>query len=92
MARKRLRELRYGKDVIDPVAQLVLLHLRFYGYRSAEWTDSAVRRYVDAGAADATAQARAFGLHDAQQAQGSHTLGGTGQVHARRSACSSSSS
>jgi poly(A) polymerase len=29
---------------------LVFLHLRFYGYRTGEWTDSAVRRYVvDAG-------------------------------------------
>jgi len=28
----------------------VFLHLRFYGYRTNEWTDSAVRRYVvDAG-------------------------------------------
>ena len=28
----------------------MFLHLRFYGYRSSEWTDSAVRRYVvDAG-------------------------------------------
>jgi len=28
----------------------VFLHLRFYGYREGEWTDSAVRRYVvDAG-------------------------------------------
>jgi len=28
----------------------VFLHLRFYGYRDGEWTDSAVRRYVvDAG-------------------------------------------
>ena len=35
---------------IDDVAQLVFLHLRFYGYRDGEWTDSAVRRYVvDAG-------------------------------------------
>ena len=28
----------------------MFLHLRFYGYRGGEWTDSAVRRYVvDAG-------------------------------------------
>ena len=46
----RLRELRYPKAVIDDVAQLVFLHLRFHGYGSGEWTDSAVRRYVaDAG-------------------------------------------
>ena len=50
LARKRLQELRYGKQLVDDVGQLVYLHLRFYGYRSGEWTDSAVRRYVvDAG-------------------------------------------
>jgi poly(A) polymerase len=50
LARKRLRALRFPKDVIDDVAELVLLHLRFYGYGRGEWTDSAVRRYVtDAG-------------------------------------------
>jgi poly(A) polymerase len=50
MVRKRMRELRYPKAVIDDVAQLVFLHLRFHGYGSGEWTDSAVRRYVtDAG-------------------------------------------
>jgi poly(A) polymerase len=32
------------------VSTLVELHLRFHGYGSGEWTDSAVRRYVrDAG-------------------------------------------
>ena len=50
LARKRLKELRYGKQLVDDVGQLVLLHLRFYGYRDGDWTDSAVRRYVvDAG-------------------------------------------
>jgi poly(A) polymerase len=50
MARKRLKELRYPTALIDDVAKLVFLHLRFYGYRTSEWTDSAVRRYVvDAG-------------------------------------------
>jgi poly(A) polymerase len=50
LVRKRLRELRYAKDVIEDVAQLVYLHLRFHGYGKGEWTDSAVRRYVtDAG-------------------------------------------
>jgi poly(A) polymerase len=50
MARKRLKELRYPSQLIEDVAQLVFLHLRFYGYRSSDWTDSAVRRYVvDAG-------------------------------------------
>jgi poly(A) polymerase len=50
LARKRLRELRFSNDDIDDVARLVELHLRFHGYGSGEWTDSAVRRYVrDAG-------------------------------------------
>jgi poly(A) polymerase len=50
MVRRRLRELRYPKAIVDDVAQLVFLHLRFHGYGKGEWTDSAVRRYVtDAG-------------------------------------------
>jgi poly(A) polymerase len=50
MARKRLTELRFPKEVIVDVSQLVELHLRFHGYGDGEWTDSAVRRYVrDAG-------------------------------------------
>jgi poly(A) polymerase len=50
LARKRLKALRYPSQLVDDVAQLVKLHLRFYGYGSSEWTDSAVRRYVvDAG-------------------------------------------
>jgi poly(A) polymerase len=50
MARARLKALKYPKDVIEDVGQLVFLHLRFYGYGRGEWTDSAVRRYVvDAG-------------------------------------------
>jgi poly(A) polymerase len=50
MTRKRLRALRYPKQIIDDVAALVFLHLRFHGYGGGEWTDSAVRRYVtDAG-------------------------------------------
>jgi poly(A) polymerase len=50
MTRKRLRELRYPKAVVEDVATLVFLHLRFHGYGKGEWTDSAVRRYVtDAG-------------------------------------------
>jgi poly(A) polymerase len=50
MARARLRALRYPKTVIDEVSRLVYLHLRFHGYGTGEWTDSAVRRYVtDAG-------------------------------------------
>jgi poly(A) polymerase len=50
LARARLKALKYPKELIEQVAELVFLHLRFYGYRSGEWTDSAVRRYVvDAG-------------------------------------------
>jgi poly(A) polymerase len=50
MVRRRLRELRYPKAIVEDVAQLVFLHLRFHGYSGGEWTDSAVRRYVtDAG-------------------------------------------
>ncbi|TWF77527.1 poly(A) polymerase [Pseudonocardia hierapolitana] len=50
MVRRRLRELKYPKAIVDDVAQLVFLHLRFHGYSGGEWTDSAVRRYVtDAG-------------------------------------------
>ena len=50
MCRKRMRTLRFSNDTIDQVSQLVELHLRFHGYGSGEWTDSAVRRYArDAG-------------------------------------------
>lgn len=50
MAERRLRELRYSKDVISDVRNLVYLHLRFHGYADNPWTDAAVRRYVrDAG-------------------------------------------
>ncbi len=50
IVRKRLTALRFPNDVIDSVSKLTELHLRFHGYGSGEWTDSAVRRYVrDAG-------------------------------------------
>ncbi len=50
MARKRLVALKYPTEVVDSVARLIELHLRFHGYGEAAWTDSAVRRYVrDAG-------------------------------------------
>jgi poly(A) polymerase len=50
MSRSRLTALRYPKDVVADVSRLVELHLRFHGYGTGEWTDSAVRRYVrDAG-------------------------------------------
>jgi poly(A) polymerase len=50
MARKRMRALKYSKQMVDDVSQLVYLHLRFHGYGDGKWTDSAVRRYItDAG-------------------------------------------
>ncbi len=50
LTRQRMKALKYPKDVIAEVSELVVLHLRFYGYGRGEWTDSAVRRYVtDAG-------------------------------------------
>jgi poly(A) polymerase len=61
MVRRRLKALRYPKDVTAAVALLTELHLRFHGYQvggaaprgakgASPWTDSAVRRYVtDAG-------------------------------------------
>lgn len=50
MTAKRMRALRFSNDLIDDVSRLVELHLRFHGYGTGEWTDSAVRRYVrDAG-------------------------------------------
>ncbi|MGO4301849.1 CCA tRNA nucleotidyltransferase [Leifsonia sp. RAF41] len=50
LARKRLTALRFDRATIDSVARLIELHLRFFGYADAQWTDSAVRRYVrDAG-------------------------------------------
>ena len=49
LTRYRMRELRYSKDTIRDVAQLVFLHMRPHTYKMG-WTDSAVRRYVrDAG-------------------------------------------
>ena len=50
LASKRMKAMRFDKDTTKQVARLVELHLRFHGYGSGEWTDSAVRRYVrDAG-------------------------------------------
>jgi poly(A) polymerase len=50
LTRRRMKALRFSNDDIDAVSKLVELHLRFHGYGSGEWTDSAVRRYVrDAG-------------------------------------------
>ena len=46
MCKERLRTLRFDNHLINDVAKLVFLHLRFHGYGSGEWSDSAVRRYV----------------------------------------------
>ncbi len=49
MARKRLKALRYPREVVEDVSKLVFLHLRPHTLKLG-WTDSAVRRYVrDAG-------------------------------------------
>ncbi|MEU2431419.1 CCA tRNA nucleotidyltransferase [Streptomyces sp. NPDC007861] len=50
MTKKRLTALKYSNDMVKDISRLVELHLRFHGYGTGEWTDSAVRRYVrDAG-------------------------------------------
>jgi poly(A) polymerase len=50
MTAKRLKELRFDSKTVEEVSSLVFLHLRFHGYGTGDWTDSAVRRYIrDAG-------------------------------------------
>ncbi|PWI41228.1 CCA tRNA nucleotidyltransferase [Streptomyces sp. ICBB 8177] len=50
MTKSRMTKLKYPNDMVKDVSKLVELHLRFHGYGTGEWTDSAVRRYVrDAG-------------------------------------------
>ena len=50
LAAKRMKALRFDNDTTKAVARLIELHLRFFGYSDAAWTDSAIRRYVrDAG-------------------------------------------
>lgn len=50
LVRKRMKALKFPKQLTDDVADLTFLHLRFHGFSGGEWTDSAVRRYVtDAG-------------------------------------------
>ncbi|MFI1952704.1 CCA tRNA nucleotidyltransferase [Streptomyces xinghaiensis] len=50
MTKSRMAKLKYSTEMIKDVSRLVELHLRFHGYGTGEWTDSAVRRYVrDAG-------------------------------------------
>ncbi|HVD27242.1 MAG TPA: CCA tRNA nucleotidyltransferase, partial [Mycobacteriales bacterium] len=49
LVRKRLTALRFSKEIVEAVSRLTFLHLRFHGYGTGEWTDSAVRRYVTDG-------------------------------------------
>jgi poly(A) polymerase len=50
LAKRRMTALKYSNDIVKDVTKLIGLHLRFHGYGTGEWTDSAVRRYVrDAG-------------------------------------------
>ncbi|CAB4741651.1 unannotated protein [freshwater metagenome] len=46
MAKERLKALRFSNEIVSDVSSLVFLHLRFHGYGTGEWTDSAVRRYI----------------------------------------------
>ena len=46
MTKERLKALRFSNEEIEDVSNLVFLHLRFHGYGTGEWTDSAVRRYI----------------------------------------------
>ena len=49
MTRRRMEALRYPKQMIEDVSELVFLHMRPHTYKMG-WSDSAVRRYVrDAG-------------------------------------------
>ncbi|MEV5237618.1 CCA tRNA nucleotidyltransferase [Streptomyces cinnamoneus] len=50
LTKARMTKLKYSNELVKDVSKLVELHLRFHGYGTGEWTDSAVRRYVrDAG-------------------------------------------
>jgi poly(A) polymerase len=49
MTKNRMTQLKYPNEQVKDVSRLVELHLRFHGYGSGEWTDSAVRRYVRDG-------------------------------------------
>ena len=73
MARKRLRALTFGKDVVEPVFLLTELHLRFHGYRPARHLTvdrrrRAPLRHRRRRAARAAAQAHPVGLHHPQPA------------------------
>lgn len=50
LARRRMRKLKYSKQMVAEVSKLISLHMRFYGFGDQEWSDSGVRRYItDAG-------------------------------------------
>ena len=70
MVRKRMRALRYSKQMIDDVSQLVYLHLRFHGYgrRQVDRLGGAPLRHRRRPAAAEAAQAGARRLHHPQQA------------------------
>ena len=44
MTRKRMRALKYSKQMVDDVSQLVYLHLRFHGYGSSGTGSGPTRR------------------------------------------------
>ena len=46
LATKRMKALRFDNETTKDVARLIEMHLRFFGYSDAAWTDSAIRRYV----------------------------------------------
>lgn len=49
MAIERLRAMAFPSEIINPVATLIELHLRFHTFKMG-WSDSAIRRYArDAG-------------------------------------------
>ncbi len=50
ITKRRLKALHFDHHIVNDVADLVNMHLRFHGYVDEPWSDSAVRRYVkDAG-------------------------------------------
>ena len=70
MTRKRMRALKYSKQMVDDVSQLVYLHLRFHGYGDGQVDrlGGAPLRHRRGPAAAAAAQAGARRLHHPQQA------------------------
>ena len=72
MTRKRMRALKYSKQMIDDVSQLVYLHLRFHGYGGRIWQVDRFRgaplRHRRRPALAQAAQAGPRRLHHPQQA------------------------